>query len=1282
MPWVLSGTSESALRAQAARLRDHVAAHPDLAPADVAWTLATCRSRFAHRAVVVADGREQFLAGLDSVAAGTAEPSVVLGVAPLSGRVVFVFPGQGSLWIGMAQGLLGEPVFAARLAQCAEALAPHCDWSLLDVLSSGQELDRVDVVQPALFAIMVSLAELWKSYGIAPDAVIGHSQGEIAAACVSGALSLEDAAKVVALRSKALTKLGGSGGMVSAALPVAEAQRRIERWGDRLAIAVVNSPTSVVIAGETEALAEALADLTGSGVRARQVQVDYASHTRHVEPIRAEVLALLDGIEPRTITLPFYSTAAGKCLEGVAALDAAYWYDSLRRQVRFADAVRAVVDEGGPVRFIEVSPHPVLLSAIEEVADAAGTADVAVLSTLRRGEDDLARFNRAVAEAQAQGVEPDWEAVLGRLHPRRVDLPTYTFQRQRYWLDSGPGLAPIARHAFMPTMTELPGSGGIAFTGAVSLTTHPWLADHVVMGTVLLPGTAFVEMTVEAAGRAGCTSVAELSLEVPLVLADGEELQLHLAVDAPDSTGRPFTLYSRPEGGEWTRHGGGLMATGRSRPAFDLAVWPPAGARELDVSKLYPHLADTGLEYGPAFQGLRAAWQRDGEVFAELVLPGQAAAEGRFTLHPVLLDAALHTIGLAPLVEGRMLLPFAWTGITVHAGAVAAARVRVAPDGSGGIRIEVADDTGQAVATVDSLVLRPASVELLTQAGRRPQPALLRPEWTALAGVSGGEPGDWVLLDADGTEPGDFDRCPNLVNLKRVPDVVLLPVRSGGARETVIRTVQLLQDWLADDRFNGSRLVVLTRGAVADPAPDLASAAVWGLMRTAQTENPGRFILIDLDSAPESWRALPAAVASDEPQLVIRSGAVRGFRLARVEGGSGQLTLDPDGTVLITGGTGLLGGLIAKHLVAHHGVRHLLLVSRQGPAAAGAAELEADLVRSGAEVSVVACDVADRDAAAALLSHVPVTAVVHCAGVLADGVIETLTPESIAQVMAPKVDAALNLHELTRDLDAFVLYSSSAATFGNAGQGNYAAANAFLDALALRRRAEGLPATSLGWGLWAERSDLTAHLDEADRVRLNYGGAITPLSTEDGLALFDQALGGPDPVVLPTTLDTRVLARQPSVPHLLRDLAGRRETATTEEPDDLMRRLGKLPETARRAELVHLVRAHSAAVLGHRSDEAVSPDRPFNDLGITSLTAIELRNSLGLKIGRRLAATAVFDHPTPTKLAAHLDGLLVASTALPAEPAGIDLDGIDSETDAEIDAMGRDALIVLAMREG
>ncbi|MEU5561581.1 type I polyketide synthase, partial [Streptomyces globisporus] len=717
VPLVVSAKSAGSLAGQAERLASFVESGEKVSLPHVAGALVAQRAVLSERAVVVAEPGVEALAGLGALARGESHPGVVTGsVSALggAGKVVFVFPGQGSQWVGMGRELLdSSTVFAERVGECEAALERWVDWSLVDVLrgdAPADLLERVDVVQPASFAVMVGLAAVWASVGVVPDAVVGHSQGEIAAACVAGALSLEDAARVVAVRSQVIAaSLAGRGGMASVALSEAEALERLARWADRVEVAAVNGPTSVVIAGDAEALDEAVDVLEDQGVRVRRIAVDYASHTRHVEAIEDVLATAFADIRAQAPLIPFYSTVTGGWVKEADVLDGGYWYRNLRSQVRFGPAIADLL-AGGHTVFVEASAHPVLVQPVNEIVDEADDTvrlRAVVGGSLRRGEGGLHRLFTSMAELFVRGVPVDWAAMLpaGAAH---VELPTYAFDHEHYWLRSAPAVDAVALgqagadHPLLGAVVAVPETGGVLCTSRLSLRAHPWLADHAVSGVVLVPGTGLVELVVRAGDEVGCGVVEELVIEAPLVVPESGGVRVQVAVGGLDEGGaRAVTVYSASEdtagdhdSGVWTRH-----ATGRLRPApagstgiagstdiagFDVSVWPPVGAERvpLDVGGFYEEMRGRGYAFGPAFRGLRAVWRRGEEVFAEVVLPEeQRETAVRFGIHPALFDAAMHARQLVRPDEAvagsggsRTVLPFSWNDVALHAVGASALR--------------------------------------------------------------------------------------------------------------------------------------------------------------------------------------------------------------------------------------------------------------------------------------------------------------------------------------------------------------------------------------------------------------------------------------------------------------------------------------------------------------------------------------------------------------------------------------------------------------------------------
>ncbi|MER7722313.1 SDR family NAD(P)-dependent oxidoreductase, partial [Streptomyces flaveolus] len=1082
-----------------------------------------------------------------------------------------------------------------------------------------------------------------------------------------------------------------------------EVDKRLADWGGRLSVAAVNGPAVVVVSGDADALDELLAACEADGVRARRIAVDYASHSAHVEQIEDVLLRDLAGIVPQVSSVPFFSTVTGGVLD-TSSLDAGYWYRNLRQTVRFADTLRALLDDGFRL-FIESSAHPVLTMGVEQTAETHTNTPVTAVGSLRRGEGGLERFLTSAAEAFVAGAAVDWARVFTGTGARRIDLPTYAFQHQHFWLKpptsrvgdvAAVGLG-SADHPLLGAVVSLADAYGLVLTGRLSLAAHPWLADHLVLGNVVVPGTAFVELALRAADAAGGRVVEELTLQAPLVLPESGAVQVQVVVSGTDdSERREVEVFSRAEGdddGPWTCHAKGLLALSGSEAGGErhpLAEWPPAGAAPVPVDDLYERLAGLGLDYGPVFRGVRAAWRQGDDMFAEVALPEEEWEEAeRYGIHPALLDAALHVTGVGHPAgagagdagePGTARLPFAWSGVSLYATGASTLRVRLSRAGTDGVSVLVADTTGAPVASVGSLVGRPVAPELLDSAARPSLDSLFGVSWETLP-VSAA-PADtaqqWAVLGTHSSFVEAFGgtavirQAATIADLSSYtepafPDVVLVPCVSttddlpAATRELTGRALHAVREWLGSAAATGSKLVFLTRGAMStasgEDVTDVAASAVWGLVRSAQTEHPDRFHLVDLDTWDDAGDAVRSALAAGEPQIAVRAAEIRAPRLVRasIPATDGPSTpWSAEGTVLITGASGLLGGLVARYLAAERGVRHFVLVSRRGPEAAGAPQLAAELDSLGAHAVFEACDVTDRDALADVLTRIPDTAplraVVHAAGVLDDGVVDALTPERIDTVLRPKADAALLLHELTRDLNlsAFVLFSSAAAVFGAAGQANYAAANAFLDALAAHRRAQGLPAVSLAWGFWAERSEMTGHLADTDLARMARGGVV-PLSSQEGLALFDAATAADHALLVPVRFTSAALqGGSGPVPPLLRRLVRprvRRAAAatTTDTADGLAGTLAGLSETDREQAVLNLVRTHIASVLGYAAPDQVASDLAFKELGFDSLTAVELRNRLNGATGLRLPATLVFDYPSPVVLARHLVAELVAA---------------------------------------
>ncbi|WP_455681954.1 type I polyketide synthase [Streptomyces sioyaensis] len=1324
-PLVLSARSSEALSAQAARLldllsrADAVAGAPD--PVDVGYALATTRAQLEHRAVVTGAGRGELVAGLTALAAGEDALGVVRGVAA-EGRLAFLFTGQGAQRAGMGRELYDAfPVFAQALDEACGHLDAHLQRPLKDVLfaedggsAESPLLDRTEYAQPALFAVETALFRLVESWGVRPDVVAGHSIGEITAAHVAGVLSLADACALVAARGRLMQALP-DGGVMAAVQATEEEVRALLDGAQDAAIAAVNGPRATVVSGAYDTVNSVVQELQAQGRKTSFLKVSHAFHSPLMDPMLDEFRTVVAGLTYSEPDIPVVSNVTGRTATPAELTTPDYWVTHAREAVRFADGIRALADDG-ITTYLEIGPDAVLTA----MAPTALPDDTThhFIPLLRRNRPEPTETLTALARLWTNGHPVDWTTLHTAPPTQPIDLPTYPFQRRRYWLNAvaeqadvaAAGLVP-AEHPLLGAAIALPESDAVVLTGRISLQSHPWLADHAVMGATLLPGTACVELALRAGDQVGCGLLEELTLEVPLVLPQHGACDLRVSVGEPDeSARRQVSVYARNQDAaaddDWTRHARGLLVddtaasgsgTAASGSGADLSVWPPEGATPVDVSVLYPALAADGLEYGPVFRGLRAAWRRGGEIFADVALPEEAHGDaGAFGLHPALLDAALHAtelVGDGTRQPGSgASLPFAWSGVSLHASGATSLRVRIAAvEGSADTTsLDLADAAGVPVATVRAMAARPVSAEQITTAREGALP-LYQVEWTPIStdGVSpaAAVPDGWVVLgpeaDDDRAWPG-ITSYPDVASLgEAVPEVALLlcPVvefedgdgygegfGDGGGngsrdgndvtampqrlREVLGAVLGTLQQWLAQERLASSRLVVVTRDT--EGYGSLINAAVEGLVRSAQAENPGCFVLARWDGDAASARYFPAALAGAEPQVWVHRDGVRVARLGRVvpeekAAESPALTgfedWDPEDTVLITGGTGGLATLLAEHLITHHHIRNLTLASRQGPNHPNATHLTQHLTQLGAHITLTTCDVSNPTQLTHLINNTPrLKAIIHTAGTLQDATLTNQTPHHLNTTLTPKADAAWHLHHTTQHLNLthFILYSSAAATLDPTGQANYAAANAFLDALAHHRHTQNLPAQSLAWGLWTQNTGMTTHLTQTDLNRMN-NGPLLPLTTTQNLTLFDTALTTHHPTLLPIRLNPHHNHTHHPLLHTLHPPTPTRPTAHTttttnthQDHASLEERLAPLGDDERRHLLEDLICGEVAGVLGHADGSSLDPARSFQDSGFDSLTAVELRNRLKGVTGQRLSATLVFDYPTPQTMAKYL----------------------------------------------
>ncbi|MFE1459174.1 SDR family NAD(P)-dependent oxidoreductase, partial [Streptomyces sp. NPDC058735] len=1254
IPWILSARTTDALGAQATALLAHLGTHPGLDERAVAHTLATRRSLFEQRAVVLGTDRATLTAGLKSLAGNVTSPDVIVRTARRGGRMAFLFSGQGAQRPGMGRELYEAfPVFA----EAFDAVCAQVGGELREVVfgEDAERLNRTGWTQPALFAVEVALFRLVESFGVRPDFVMGHSIGEIAAAHVAGVMSLEDACALVVARGRLMQELPAGGVMVAVEAAEDEVLPLLEDHMDAVSIAAVNGPQAVVISGVEAGVEQVASVLRERGRRTSRLRVSHAFHSPLMDPMLEAFREVAERITYAPPAIPVVSNVTGQVATEGELASADYWVRHVRQAVRFADGVDTLTAQG-VTRFLEIGPDGTL-TALTQTVLGERADDVELVPVLRKDRDEPRTAFAALAALHASGRTVDWGVLLPGAS-EVAPLPTYPFQRQRYWLD------PVAdrpghrgEHPLLSAGIALAGSAGVVATGRLSARAHPWLGELATSGGSHVPASVLTDLALHTGRGLGVHHLTDLHIDEPLPLPAAGETEIQTVTEAVTGEERwTFSLYARPldpdEPRKWTRHAHGTLAAPTDTETVNVPgeTWPPHGATPVDPAELYAALGLTAPAAEEAPRALTAAWRLGDEVFAEAALPENREAEAAgFAVHPMLLDAALVTLGLpAPHLVS-------WSGLTLHAGAATRVRLHVVPRSASDTTLRILDVTGAPVLTARSVTVRSVDPDRLPGTAGKHGSDLYTVTWSPVAAATAPDPlppvahhtPDELLAALSDTADAPF------------ADLIVLPwytpeSQAGADLANAVHTatasaLTLISSWLTDPRATRSRLLVLTRGAVAadgteETVTDVPAAAVRGLLKSAAAENPGRFLLLDADTNPGPDR-LAETAGHDHDELLLRAGRLLAPRLTLAPDTPEHpgAAFPTDRTVLITGGTGTVGSAVARHLVTRYGVRHLLLVTRRGTQAPGAAELTDELTAHGAQVTVVGCDAADREALAEVIGALPpehpLGAVVHAAGTLDDGVITSLTPDRLSTVLRPKVDAAVNLHELTRDLDlsAFVLFSSAAATLSAPGQGNYVAANAFLDAYAGQLRAEGRQtAVSIAWGLWEADSSMTRGLADAtqDRAARNGIGALT---TADALDLFDRALAHTGGVPLPLRVDRAALRRAGDrLPPLLRTLAGRpalRRAAAGSTSADSPLGLLRLPESQRREAVTDLVRSALAGVLGHASGAQIPLDAPFTQLGLDSLTALELRNSLSRATGTPLPATLVFDHPTPAAVA-------------------------------------------------
>ncbi|WSI52624.1 type I polyketide synthase [Streptomyces cyaneofuscatus] len=1254
IPLILAAKSPEALRAQARRLLHHIEATPDLAPRDIAYTLATRRSPLDHGATLITDDRDTLLDALRALASGSSSPHIT-PAARTAGKTAFLFTGQGAQRTGMGKELYAAfPAYREAYDTVTAELDHHLERPLADIIRTGQGLDDTAHTQPALFAVEVALFRLLASWGVHPAYLAGHSVGELAAAHAAGVLDLPDAARLVTARGRLMQQARTGGAMIAVQATEDEVVALLAGHEHQVSVAALNGPTATVISGDADTARTIAEELHARGRKTKRLTVSHAFHSPHMDDILDEFRQVAAGLIYHKPNIPIVSNTTGTLADPADLASPDYWTRHIRETVRFHEAVNTLADRQ-VTTFVELGPDAVLTALAQDTLDARDANAPTAVALLRKDRPEPRTLIRALGTLHLRGAltSATWEKFFTGTGAHPTDLPAYDFQHQRYWLHAAPGDHTAepgnTGHPLLGTRVNSARSGDTLFTAHLAPAAHEHLAGHTLPGTPVLSPAALVDALLRAANETGTESVRHLTVHTLPALPPTMALQLQMTVHPADEEGlRPVSVHARPDddASPWT-----LYAEGTLGPA---EATDPVNGPHTDAGQGDLHLPQDLLPDAPAH-----------------------------ALHPLLLHEAVHGLaGTAP--AGSTRLPVTWEGVRLHTAGATAVRTLTAPaEGDRTLSVQLADTTGRPVVTIERLTFHDTPDTALAAPATTGLP-LHETAWTPLVGGTGRtDPVRWALLGPENPhaprreDTRQFADLPALAEALTSGDLFEAAVTTlrgtGPHGDTARAALELGRRWLADEDLKDIRLVVLTSGAAetgTEGIADLGAATAWGLLRSAQAEAPDRIVLIDTGEETLSGDLLAAVLASGEPQAALRDGALRVPRLRPATGVPAAPAWNTHGTVLVTGAGGALADVFTRHLVTEHGVRHLLLLDHRPHGTWPDPRLLRDLEAAGAHVTAVRCDVADRQALEAALAAIPhehpLTAVVHTAAVLDNAPLAALTPDRLGGVLRPTADAALHLHELTRDLDltAFVLFSSSGAAIGAPGQANHAAAGAFLDALARRRAALGLPATCLAWGLWDLPGGINAALEETHHARFTREGFrhITPAL---GTQLFDAALTTATPSLVALPVDAAALRAHDRTPTVLHTLAGIGTRRALRGPADAaqapgLHLEGLTPEEQHRR-VLDLVRTEAAAVLGHGDAAAVDADRAFQELGFDSMTAVELRDRINQHTGIRLPATLAFDHPSPAALTEHVLTRLLpehAATGLP--PAAAELERLEA----------------------
>ncbi|MET0456282.1 MAG: type I polyketide synthase [Mycobacterium sp.] len=1322
-----SARSEEALVATAARLAEYLATHPDVTLSELGYTLGQRRAHLNHRHTVIADSiaeaREQLQALADG---GQIATDRVVATTP---RLAFVCTGMGPQWWKMCRGLLGVySAFTESVERSDRELSNYTDWSLLDELrrdETGSRMAETEFAQPANFAVQVALAEQLKEFGISPDAVIGHSAGEVAAHHIAGLLTFEQAIEVIYHRSRLQQRTSGQGRMLAVGLDAEALMRTItgkplDEFGRRVSVAAINSPSAVTVAGDGGLLDDIARQLDEAGIFNRKLAVKVPYHTHYMEAVKQDLFDALAGLSSKAPALPLYSTVTGERLDGYQAGDA-YWWQNTRATVLFGPAIRRMLEDGY-THFVELGPHPVLAASIFETA---GQQKVSVTATQRREHDDSRTLLNCVGALHSHGHDIAWNVVHPRADGRLLKLPSYPWQTKRFWNETREATESLFYRPVHPLLGQSVSGVHPTWEAELSTVLNPFLADHRIQGSVVLPGAVYVEMALAAAKATYGSnhSVDNVVLRRAVILDDTCDPILRTTLNEDDGT-LEFAAFTATADGEskWT-----ITATAELNvlPAAPRGADAPDGAEPITAisgDDFYVGTHAIGFDYGDAFRSVQGVTAGEDWAVAEISVPTVLVDElDDYRFHPALLDSAFQTLFGAPFLgQGQHEDPFLPTRIR-HCAFYGSPELHMV------VRVDVRSETaeqvecditisgqlGNTLATIDGFTVQSLAASSRMSPDRIDK-GLLEIQWCAKSDeLTTDVPAQsWlVLADAGGVgttvadelrsrghrvhtvghgpvdEPDQIDRLLSHVSgegdLAGIVNCWPLDMSSDDVRRShqlgAFPVLRLLKALARQDAVK-PRLYLVTANAQPAPGTRLCAveqAAVWGLGRVVGHQEFAEYWggLIDIDGAADRTETAiricgHVLCAESEDQVAIRGDTTFVPRLRPSSGLTKPFPtkLTSDATYVVTGGSGALGRIVATYL-AERGARHIALLSRSAVLPEATVDTIRTIERLGAHVTTASVDVTDEECLSAWLTRhtraggPPVRGVIHAAGAVHDQLLVNMSEDDYAKVVAPKITGTRVLHDAFEhhDLEFFVMFGSAGSTIASPGQGNYAAANAFLDAFAHYRQAQGLPALTIGWGPWS-----VGMVEELKLEKIYAARGIELITPAVGARILDRLINQKTPNVVAISADwnrARHAGLGGRLPMMFSEL-GLAETRSADADSDgsILELLAATPEVDRPTVIADSI-SHVVAAVFDCATTDFEPDDILDDIGLDSMMAMECRVRINmmfsinlpvLEILRGVSVNSLSDRILTELHSIHGDVPADIEDAPPPQPAAVD----------------------------